>query len=283
MLRVNFDEIETSEEDIYYDAVYNGEPFTGIAIEDEGGIYSEYEYVDGVANGRWISCYSDGKLQSETVLDMGEIVSDTGWSTDGKLIYEFTASPLMERQLFENGELKYYKDENGYTFFLRGGGILQRYNYSDKYKTIFEPSGAWLVKHHSSGNNTLVMDGKYLEFNEDELLKYWNQWLIDNINMELYAGGYPDIYPYFTRWISNMLDSGKKNTVDEIIATMIQHDYLAVRYEGIVLAMRHKIKAAVPYIVQEKDNGNIPQGYGNCAYGFTVGQIARMAIGEINQ
>ena len=25
-----------------------------------------------------------------------------------------------------------------------------------------------------------------VEFNDDELLKHWNQWLIDNINMELY-------------------------------------------------------------------------------------------------
>lgn len=281
MLRVSFDEIETSEEDIYHDAVYEGEPFTGIAIDDDNGIHSEYEYIDGLANGNWISRYSNGNIQSETVLDMGEMISDKGWTEDGKLIYEFTASPLMERQFFENGELKYYKDDNGYTFFLRGGRVLQKYNYADGYKTVFSSTGEWLVKHHSCENNVLLMDAKYLEFNDEELLKHWKQWLIDNINMELYAGGYPNIYPYFIRWIGNMLDCGKNNTVDEVIIAMIEQDYLAIKYDGITLAMKHKIKAAVPYIINEKDNNTVPEGYGCNAYGFTVGQISRMALGEI--
>lgn len=282
MLRVGFDEIETSEEDMYHDAVYEGEPFTGIAIEDDNGIHSEYEYLDGLANGKWISRYSNGNLQSETILDMGEMISDRGWSEDGKLIYEFNASPLMERQYWENGEVKYYKDDKGYTFFLRGGKVLQQYNYCDGYKTVYSPDGEWLVKHHSSDDNILIMDVKYLEFNDEELLKNWNRWLVDNINMELYAGGYPNIYPYFIRWIGNMFDCGKMNKVEEIIIAMIEHEYLAIKYDGIVLAKKHKIKAAVPYILREKDNNCIPEGYGNNAYGFTVGQIARIAIGEIN-
>ena len=283
MLRVGFDEIETSEEDIYHDAVYDGEPFTGIAVEDDDGIHSEYEYIDGLAHGKWISSYSNGIRRSETILNMGEIVSDRVWSEDGKLTYEFEASPLIERQFFENGRVKYYKDDKGYTFFLSNGEILRQYNYSDKYMTIFDPSGAWLVKHHSDGNNTLLMDVKYLEFNDDELLKHWNQWLIDNINMELYAGGYPDVYPYFVRWIGNMLDDGKMNTVEEIIITMIKHDYLAIRYEGITLAKKHKLKSALPYIIKEKDNDIFPKGYGNNAFGLTLGQIARRAISEIGQ
>ena len=60
-----------------------------------------------------------------------------------------------------------------------------------------------------------------------------------------------------------MMESGKENKVTEIIIEMIQHDNLAIRYEGIVLAMRHKINAAVPYIVKEKENGATPDGYGN--------------------
>ena len=282
MLRVDFAEIETSEEDIYYDAVYNGEPFTGIATEDDEETHSEYEYFEGVANGKWITKFTNGNLQAETILDMGEIVSDTVWSKEGKIIYDFIASPLTERQYFENGEIKYNKDDNGYIFYRQDGGILQEYKYSDGHKTIFAPSGAWLVKHRSSGDKSLVMDVKYLEFNDDELLLNWKQWLIDNMNMELYAGGYPDIYPYFIRWISNMMESGKENKVTEIIIEMIQHDNLAIRYEGIVLAMRHKINAAVPYIVKEKENGATPDGYGNNAYGFTLSQIARKAIAEIN-
>lgn len=283
MLRVNFDEIETSEEDIYHGAVYDGEPFTGIAIEDDNGIHSEYEYIDGLANGRWTSGYSNGNLQSETILSMGDMVSDRVWSEDGRLTYEFDASPLMERQFFDNGEVKYYRDDKGYSLFLQDGKVLRKYDYSDKHMTIFDPSGAWLVKHHSDETNSLLMDVKYLEFNDEELLKHWNQWLMDNIDMELYPGGYPDIYPYFVRWISNMLDEGRENIVEEIIITMIKHDYLAIKYEGIALAKKHKIKSAVPYIIIEKDNDIIPEGYGYKAFGFTLGQIARMAISEISQ
>lgn len=283
MLKVNMDEIQTSDYDIYFEATLDGKPFTGIAVEDDGDIHSEYTYRDGVAHGRWSSVYSNGNIQSRTILDNGKEISEQVWSKEGKLTYEFTAEPLRKREYFKNGELKYNEDSYGYTFYLPGGKILRQFSYSDNYATIYNSEGDWLVKHISPDNKSLLMDEKYLKFNDDALAICWKQWLVDNVNMELYAGGYPDIYPYFVRWITSLIAQDKMQFAAQIVIEMIEQEYLAIKYNGITLAMKHKIKDAIPAILNESDNNQIPSNYAYYAFGFTVGQIARMSIKEIQE
>lgn len=281
MLKVSIDEIEMSDYDICFDAKFEGHPFTGTATEDDGDIHSEYVYKDGTADGRWFSTYSDGSLQSETIFDMGREVSELVWNKDGKLSYEYMDSPLHIREYFDNGITKYDKDECGYTFYYPDGNMLRQYIYSEKCEIIYSRDGEWLVKHRAEGNKELIFDVKNMEFNDEAMMKHWKQGLVDDINLEIYAGGYPEIYPYFTRWISSLISHGKRQQAEEIIIEMIEQEYLAIKYDGITLAMKNKMQSAIPYILKVKDIDQSPAGYGNHAYGFTIGQIARMSLNEI--
>ena len=43
---VLFDDLETSDWDIFQEAMLDGEPFTGVAVSDWKGVHSEYHYVN---------------------------------------------------------------------------------------------------------------------------------------------------------------------------------------------------------------------------------------------
>lgn len=70
-LRVNFDEIETSEEDIFRNAKYQGKLFSGIAIADDGKVYSKYRYNNGFGDGCSFSVYENGQLEGEWFMENG--------------------------------------------------------------------------------------------------------------------------------------------------------------------------------------------------------------------
>ena len=43
--RVLIDDLELGEIDIYKDAIYEDKPFTGIAVDDDDGIHTEWTFV----------------------------------------------------------------------------------------------------------------------------------------------------------------------------------------------------------------------------------------------
>lgn len=283
MLRVEFDDLETAEYDIYFEATYNGVPFTGVAISEYKGIYSEWEYKDGFANGRWVSIYSNGTLQEEVILDMGKELSVKNWTEEGTLVYEHTAVPLIRREYFKNGGLKYEENEKGYTKYLRDGGILEKYIYEEKCKVIYLSNGDWVVKHKSEGMSYVVMDGKYLEFNDASLFNNWEEWIAANLCAERYVNHYQDIYPYFVQWIISLIHRKKEKEVEKIIIAMIENEEAAIKYDGITLAMLYHIKGATDFIKKERKNGTVPSGYGNKAYGCSIGEIAEKALLELGK
>lgn len=86
MERVNYDDLETDRDGIYY---WKGEPFTGIAFEmyPNGQILSEDEMVDGIVDGFVREWYPSGERKLE---GYGKLSERHSWS----------------REWFQNGILK---------------------------------------------------------------------------------------------------------------------------------------------------------------------------------
>jgi antitoxin component YwqK of YwqJK toxin-antitoxin module len=109
--RVELDELELVVRDDGYYFHWNGQPFTGIAIESfpEGPLQSETYYADGIENGPRRAWYPSGKLMEEANLWYGGIHGhERTWDEQGRLrsekLGEFGIT-LSEKRWDEEGRL----------------------------------------------------------------------------------------------------------------------------------------------------------------------------------
>ena len=127
-LRVPLDDLETSPENPWYDAVYQGRPFTGIAWDEWNGRYSETAYVDGVAHGRSFERFESGLLASDELVDHGQLTEGTFWWPPGETVRRRKTAEAEGRTLRgENGGasaavLSLRRDAGGDAVRSGGGG-----------------------------------------------------------------------------------------------------------------------------------------------------------------
>lgn len=123
-LRVPQAEVETAEEDCFFEAVYQGRPFTGIAWSDEDGEYSEISYVDGTAHGRCFTRFANGALSSEEWVEQGRTVWSNAWWPPGKILWR-RHQPGLTQYFYKDGALGIERKPGVERYFYESGVLRQ--------------------------------------------------------------------------------------------------------------------------------------------------------------
>jgi len=106
--RVDFDDLDLGDEQLM---VWNGKPFTGIAVEffPDGTLQSEVPHVDGVRHGLVRTWYPSGRLMEEKNLWQGGLHGyKRSWDEQGRLISEGIGElgiGIAEKRWDEQGRL----------------------------------------------------------------------------------------------------------------------------------------------------------------------------------
>lgn len=261
--QIPLDDLELSEIDIHKEALYEGEPFTGTAVDDDKGIHTEWTFVDGNGHGRWFSVYPDGQLQEEIMLSHGEIISERVWNKLGMLIHKADSSPLLEQDFNNEGILiKEMTDEHLKLFF--NDGIKQAdYDYLASAVTVFDHSGKWIVRGKLT-NKYFVLSREKMEFNDE----YWTENYISILKDD-----YEEFYPYFRIWLKD-----KNDLQEQIIFALIENNDLRIKYDGILLAREYGLKSAVSLIEKQVSIKKYPPSMDNKSYGWSVGKVAEQVL-----
>ena len=278
---VMIDDLELSEESEYKGVMYCDKPFTGTAYDDWQDIHTEWTFISGQGEGRWFSVFDNGQLQEEIILDKGNVLRSKNWTKKGELLAEYQSNPFYRVEYFPSGRKKYYEDDRGYIKYFESGKIKKRFIYLEKYATIYDENEIWLVKHKSNGEKYLVFTRENMTFHDEYISVHYLELLKKNLTPVLYYTGYEDFYPYFLQWLPVNDGTPVDKQTTDIICNMITCNELAIKYDGMNLARQYKVQKAIPFIEKEKDNHESPPGYGNKSYGFTIGQIARIALSEL--
>lgn len=263
------DDLDLSEYSIYKEAMYQGKPFTGTAIEDENDVYSEWSFVNGNGHGRWYSVLSNGQLIDETFLNNGEVISERIWNRSGRLIHIMDSEPFLVQDFDDDGNLLKEETKEHLWIFYDNGIKQADYDYTSSSVIEYDYSGVWIVKGKLT-NGYFVLSRNKMTFNDD----YWTQ----NYISILLNGSFQETYPFFLIWLKE-----KTLMQSEIVCAMIKNEDLRLKYNAIGLAGRYGIKEAVPLIEKQVSIKQVPPPTENTSYGMSVGEIAKKVLRELRK
>ena len=264
--QIPLDDLELSEIDIYKDAMYEGKPFTGTAVDDYKGIHTEWPFVDGNGHGRWFSVYSDGQLQEEIMLDHGEMISERTWNKAGCLIHKADSSPFLEQDFNDEGILIKERTADYLRLFFNDGVKQSVYDYLSSSVIIFAHSEVWIVKGKLK-DKYFILARENMDFNDE----YWTENYISILKDD-----YEEFYPFFRTWLKD-----KKGLQKQIICTLIENTDLRLKYDGMLLAREYGIKSAVPLIEKQVSIKKCPPSTENIGYGRSVGYMAEQVLKDL--
>ena len=264
--RIPLDDLELSEIDIYKDALYEGKPFTGTAVDDDKGIHTEWPFVDGNGHGRWFSVYPDGQLQEEIMLDHGEMISERTWNKAGCLIHKADNSPFLEQNFNDKGILINEKTDDYLRLFFSDGVKQSVYDYLSSSVIIFAHSEVWIVKGKLK-DKYFILARENMDFNDE----YWTENYISILKDD-----YEEFYPFFRTWLKD-----KKGLQKQIVCTLIENTDLRLKYDGMLLAREYGIKSAVPLIEKQVSIKKCPPSTENIGYGRSVGYMAEQVLKDL--
>jgi hypothetical protein len=113
-MRISFDQLEPSDDHLVL--MYQGQPFSGTAIENDGGGVSETTYKGGQRNGlskawspsgglvreetfafdalhgRSREWYEDGRPRKDGTYELGVCLSEKEWDSEGQMVRDFRLS-----------------------------------------------------------------------------------------------------------------------------------------------------------------------------------------------
>lgn len=264
--RVLIDDLELGEIDIYKEAMYEDKPFTGIAVDDDDGIHTEWTFVDGNGHGRWFSLFPNGQLQEEIILDHGEVISERIWNKDGGLIHRMDSSPLLEQDFDNEGNLLNERTVDYLRTFYVNDIKKADYDYLSSSVTEFDHSGNWIIKGKLT-DGYLVLSRENIEFNDN----YWTEKFIS-----ILKDSYEDFHPYFRIWFED-----KSGLQSKIICEMIENKDLRLKYDGMLLAREYELRDAIPLIEKQITINKRPPSTENTGYGITVGHLAERVLRDL--
>ncbi len=266
--QVLIEDLELSDYDIYKEAMYEGKPYTGTAVEDDEGIHTEWTFVDGNGHGRWFSVYPDGRLFEETILEHGDVISERTWNKRGQLTHKMDSSPLLEQDFDDKGNLlKELTDEHLWEYYENGIKKAD-YDYQASSVTKYDRSGIWIIKGRLT-DRYLVLSRENIEFNDD----YW----IQN-HISILMDSYEDTYPFFRIWLMD-----KPELQADVICAMIDNKDLKLKYDGMILAREIGKKEAIPLIEKQVSIKKCPPSTEHHSYGFTVGYLAEQVLRDLKR
>lgn len=291
-LRVRLDQLETSEEDIYREAVYQGRPFTGVAWDDDGQETCEIPYVDGEAHGRCVWRYKNGRPSLDDLVDHGTVVESTSWYPPGDVVH----------CRFAGGVRRYYYKDG--TLGLERGGDYERGYYpsgalrDERYRdgdggtrsAWYGEDGVWAVRGRQEPKklgqrlppepeyeyNDEYLRAAYLKLLETpDFTHYFLDWLFQRT--EAKPGG------RFRRWAQDNRPKTLSNQGRAMVCAMIEYDDLRVKYRGVTMAGQYRVNEARPLLekallVRETPPPCYSLTGGGSSYGWTVSQAAQKAL-----
>lgn len=265
---VQIKDLELSDYDLYYEAMYEGKPFTGTAISDKDGVHTEWTFVNGNGHGRWFSVFPNGQLNDELFLDDGEVISERIWNREGQLLYRFDSEPLLEQEFDENGHLLNERTKEHRWTFYDNGTKHEDYDYVTSQVTVFDDSGVWSVK-------GILVDGYWsrtldtMTFNDD---RWYSNYL------SILKADYEDNYPYFLMWLESISEIRS-----EIICSLIENEDLRFKYDGMNLAREYRILDAIPVVEKQLPIKEFPPALKQKGYGMSVGSLARLVLCDLKR
>jgi len=292
MQKIEFDLINFPfEDDENLTAFYNGKEFTGVIFERHHGNYFEYEYKNGLENGRTYGVNES----TQKVIEDGNFVNGRKegryyrFLSDKQIDVEehFLDDLLQEQKLFDSQKrlIKYYSRKEN----------MDREFYNDG--TLFFERISPAEDNTEDGNLFYFLEGellcKRLEY-IDKKSKYrfeFNQsnFLNQTTKLEAIFHWYP------VRWfIDNLLKNDKPLAFEFLIKLLNQEDHYFVGESAFYLGELGN-KDAIPYlkeIITNQDVGYVNPRFSDvkfgalsitCSHANTNGQRAKDAIRKIKK
>ncbi|MBR4240938.1 MAG: hypothetical protein IKR97_01825 [Eubacterium sp.] len=269
--KISFDDLETSDWDIFQEATLDGKPFTGVAVDDYNGVHSEYHYVNGNGHGRCFSVFDNGQLQEEIILNHGETLSERTWTKEGLLIELYDKEPLLRQEFNEKGILLTEEKDEYLHIFRNNGKMLAEYDFKSNRGVYYDWEEVWTVKFVIK-DRRFILSREYMTFNEER----WEQCYRD-----ILCNDYRELLPLFLKWLEDENMPYEKRS--KIICSMISDEELHIKYEGICLARDYSVKEAIPLIDSEKNNRKTPTPFQDMSYGYSVGYLAKTVLKDMKQ
>lgn len=284
VLRVPQDEIETNEDDCYFEAVYQGKPFTGVAWSDEDGEYSEISYVNGTAQGRCFSLFPNGAMSSEEWVEQGRTVKSVCWWPPGQIIWR-RHTPKFTQFFYRDGTLGIERTARYERLFYASGVLRQ--------EQVFETAGAVYRYFGEDGRLAAewrrVQDGlrwKEVDFSFQDayILEHYEKLLEDRDFERCFQHwlGEPPKASKFRRF--GLLNKEKdRGEIGAVICRLLRSENLQVRYFGITLAGIYQVNEAKALLQEALSVEVCPPAVrrldGNgMSYGRTIAEAARRAL-----
>lgn len=279
-LRVPFDDLDYMFDDeshsIYDGALYKGQPFTGIAIDDDGRSHFEMSFFDGMPHGRSFEISKTGVLVAEFYAENGEILQSTDRNWDGSLIEEYSKSPFFKKKWYENGQLKYEQTDDHVITYRKDGSIRSTHLKSTGICTYFAVDGEWTYKVEAERLSGFCPNAENTHFNHEYIEKHF----VDMLEHDF------DELSLFLLWLGSFIRNESKT--GEVIASMISSDNLQIKYEGLILAEECKRKDLIPLIIKQLSVHSKPpryvgfEGNGCLSYMFTVAEYAQKVLNSLS-
>lgn len=291
ILRIPMDDLETNPEDSYFNAVYQGRPFTGIACDEWNGEYSEIPYVNGTAHGRCFWLFSNGALASEEFVEHGEVVDSVSWWPPGDTV-RHRQTPELNQYFYQDGTLCQEETPSYRKLFYPSGALKEEILYGDLdvALTYYGEDGQWAAKGRFSYifRTSYSLEREGLTFNEPYIHAH---------APDLLAEPAMDFQKYFTLWLPPRPSakprrfSRRKETpppVRAVICGLIQSELLHVKYYGINLAGFYHVTEAVPLLEEALTLHAAPPSYhaitgGGHGYDHTIAQRAQWALDRLGR
>lgn len=293
-LRVPLRELETSDEDIYRDAVYQGRPFTGVAWGKDGEETCEIPYADGTAHGRCRWWYKNGKLSLDELVDHGEVVESTSWYPPGDAVHSRCAGG-ERRYWFRDGTLALERGEGWSREYYPSGGLREerRTDPDGGTRSVwYGEDGEWAVRTKTGPREPgkrlppdpdIDYNDAYIRAHYLELLRvpafghHFLDWLFRQMEPKK---------SWFRRWVRDDRPKVLSAEGRRMVCAMIQYEDLRVKYRGVTMAGQYRVEEARPFLeqalpVKQKPPGEYSVAGGGTDYAWTVGEAAANALRKL--
>lgn len=297
ILRVPLDQLETSEEDLYREAVFQGRPFTGLACGDGGGELCEIPFVDGMAHGLCVWRFQNGRRSLEERAEHGVVVESTAWWPPGDVIRCRYAGGVR-RYYLQDGSLAVEQSRDWEREYYPSG-VLRNQRRTEADGSLrgawYGEDGVWVLRWRQGPPEPgrRVRTDPETEYNDAYLQKHYLK-LLER----------PDFTHHFMDWLFQRMeprpkpwfqrrsqDKRPKTLSPEgraMVCAMIEYGDLRVKYRGVTMAGQYRVEEARPaleraLLVNQTPPGEYHVTGGGMSYAWTVSQAAARALALLDK
>ena len=285
MLRVDINDIDTSEDSIFIGAIYQGIPFTGVAYEETEKSYFECPFLEGNAEGRCFERLENGTLIDEALFHNGIEVEERSWFSDGQLSRVYIAEPKFVQEFRADGKKRYEYVKGVARYWYKNGMLREELDFNTLRGKYYSVNGQWLFDMKLDELGFFVTSRSNYVFNNEYIQSHAIELLNDQ-----------DFYKHFLNWLPEYREGYDgyvapvvlEETQKQIIIEMIESDNSRVQFEGICLADNFHLVEAISAIRKAAKCNIVPSDIldedGICIQSSTrsIAQQAKLALKRLS-